>query len=917
VNPLQRLRRILAPVLVGALISTMAATGARAESDIERLLEQKVDPAVLAEIAASDEAEFWLRFAGGPDWSAAAAAETKGGKGEAAVAAARAFAEQSQADVLVELEAAGVEYEAFWGSPTVKVVGDADLLSELVARDEVAEVLPAPVVEYTEPFTADDRSAPLRFAAPAAEPEQAGPAWNLEQIRAPEVWADGFHGEGIVVASIDWGVDHTHPALVDQYRGNNRDGTFTHDYNFFDTSGTCYGEPCDLTGNGTYTMGLMVGDDGAGDRIGVAPEAEWIAVTAGFSMESFIEAGEWVAAPTDVRGDNADPLMAPHVVNTAYAAFGSGDPFMRDIISLWHAAGIVPVFPGGDFGDWGCNTIGSPAGNSNTIAVGATDATGTVPDWSPRGPAYGGGVKPDVVAPGEDVRSAVPGGYVTASGTAVASPQVAGAIALLMSASPDLERDYAETYRYLTEGAAPVDDRSCGGTSEVNNVYGYGVTDVYQSYLDTPDGTFGSLSGRITDDNDDPVPGARLFFDGIDEEQSGDETTAAVDRVAYTDADGRYSFQRIPAGLYEVTVTKFLHETATDTVEVEESQAAVFDAVLPMLPARTVEGAVVDGAGQGWPLAARVATERGEAWANTDPLTGEFSLRIPEDGDWPLTVEPHYVGYATVVVDPDDAELVEVPLASGCMALGYGSDVLEEDFETFEEPAGWSVVDRGEEPWRFDYPEEGFNHTPSSGGFAMAMSDFFGPTALVDTDMITPAFDLSAASEPVLNFGSYFIDLGWGSEAEILISVDGGVNWTQVWHTDDDLFDTVETVDLSDWATATAAQLMFHYTDNGNWAYFWAVDAVTIGCDPSDGGLVTGTVTDSGSGEPISGARVTDPVSGASAVADHTGRYVLFTDTGGRTIEASADGFEPSSTTVQVGSGSVSGADFALATEDA
>src|SRR5436190_44831 len=62
--------------------------------------------------------------------------------------------------------------------------------------------------------------------------------WNVAKVRAPEVWAKGFTGQGIVVANIDTGVQYTHPALVQRYRGN-AGGSFTHAYNWWDATATC------------------------------------------------------------------------------------------------------------------------------------------------------------------------------------------------------------------------------------------------------------------------------------------------------------------------------------------------------------------------------------------------------------------------------------------------------------------------------------------------------------------------------------------------------------------------------------------------------------------------------------------------------------------------------------------------------
>ncbi|GAA3070489.1 hypothetical protein GCM10020254_12850 [Streptomyces goshikiensis] len=88
----------------------------------------------------------------------------------------------------------------------------------------------------------------------------------------------GVRGEGIVVANIDSGVDYTHPAVNNQYRGKNADGSYDHNYNWFDPGGVCASAaPCDNNDHGTHTMGTMVGDDGGANKIGVAPGAKWIA----------------------------------------------------------------------------------------------------------------------------------------------------------------------------------------------------------------------------------------------------------------------------------------------------------------------------------------------------------------------------------------------------------------------------------------------------------------------------------------------------------------------------------------------------------------------------------------------------------------------------------------------------------------
>src|SRR5690606_22316927 len=125
-------------------------------------------------------------------------------------------------------------------------------------------------------------------------------------------------GEGIVVANIDSGVQFDHPALVESYRGNNGDGTFTHDYNWFDATGTSE-QPFEAATNshGTHTMGTMAGDGGEGNRIGVAPGVTWIAANgcAVCSEAHLAASAQWMLAPTDLAGLNPDPARRPHIIN--------------------------------------------------------------------------------------------------------------------------------------------------------------------------------------------------------------------------------------------------------------------------------------------------------------------------------------------------------------------------------------------------------------------------------------------------------------------------------------------------------------------------------------------------------------------------------------------------------------------------
>lgn len=879
---------------MGALSAAFAGAApalAQTETDATALMEQKTEPELLAALDAEGEAELWVQFEGAPDYSAAYDADTKAEKGAAAVAAAKAFAEASQADVAAALDEAGAEYESYWASSSLKVTGDADLLETVTAFDEVAAVADAPEVATVEPV------------APAeTELEAAAAGWGVADINAPAVWDQlGVTGEGVVIGSIDSGVQFDHPALVNQYRGNNGDGTFTHDYNFYDVEGGCGGTPCDLDTHGTHTVGTMVGDDGAGNQIGVAPGAEWIAANYyGSSMESVLRAGEWMVAPTDWAGNDPDPSKAPDIINNSWGREGD-DPYYEDIVNLWHAAGIIPVFAAGNSGPV-CRTAISPGDYADVIAVGAYSVGGTIADFSSRGPTSDGRVKPDVSAPGSGIHSSMPGDrYGSQSGTSMAAPHVAGTIALMMSAEPALRGDFGLVYEMLTGSARYTADDQCGGTAEANNVHGYGRIDALAAAQALPDGDSGSISGTVTGPGGEPLADAELVFDG------------SFDRRATTAADGTYTVQFALTGQHAVTVTKFGYTAAQGTVTVAAGQTAGFDTVLTPLPTTVVTGTVVDGSGHGWPLAATVGSVGGEVSTRTDPLTGEFSLTLPTGGV-ELVVEADYGGYQTVQVEANAANLrIEVPVAAGCTAPGYAFDPLGNGFETGTTPLGWTVENRGPAPWSFDDPFNYGNRTPGSGGFAFARPPGGGT---MDTDLISPVFDLSSAPEPVLTFATDFTGYLPYSAAEVAISTDGGQTWTNAWAATGSIRDSTVTVDLSAWAGAQEARLKFHYYHAYMSGYWWQIDDVLVGgtpdCAPIAGGLVRGTVTDQ-NGAPVAGAVVTHTASGHHGVSGADGVYWTFASGSGSSQFSVVDAESGSATgSVDIVADGVTEADFTL-----
>jgi subtilisin family serine protease len=233
-------------------------------------------------------------------------------------------------------------------------------------------------------------------------------------------------------------------------------------------------------------MGTLVGDAGAGHRIGVAPGARWIAAKGcddGCTSYALLASAQWVLAPTDQQGLNPRPDLRPHIVNNSWGSSNGSeeDPWYDAAIEAWVGAGIFPVFANGNDGP-NCDTSGSPGDGLAAYSVGAYAADGSIGSFSSRGPGADGNVKPHVAAPGVAVRSSLPGnGYAAWDGTSMAAPHVAATVALMWSAAPAITGDVDATELLLDETARDVDATGCGGSVADNNIFGEGKLDAYRA----------------------------------------------------------------------------------------------------------------------------------------------------------------------------------------------------------------------------------------------------------------------------------------------------------------------------------------------------------------------------------------------------------------------------------------------------
>ncbi|MGH3739675.1 MAG: S8 family serine peptidase, partial [Micromonosporaceae bacterium] len=261
-------RALLGALLAIGVLSSTAITNAGAVTGPAPDPGKKIDPAVSRALDAKDSTDFWISFTAKTDLRQPARQPGWAARGNAVDKALRTTAERSQAATRRELAAEKVRFRPYHIVNAILVRdGDRALARKLAARSEVARILPTRTYELHRPTatdTADDTTAV---------------AWGVTAVNADDVWAGhGVRGEGVVVANIDTGADYTHPALARQYRGNVGGGAYNHNYNWYDPSQVCPSPaPCDNNAHGTHTMGTMAGDDGAGNQIGVAPGARWIA----------------------------------------------------------------------------------------------------------------------------------------------------------------------------------------------------------------------------------------------------------------------------------------------------------------------------------------------------------------------------------------------------------------------------------------------------------------------------------------------------------------------------------------------------------------------------------------------------------------------------------------------------------------
>lgn len=392
------------------------------------------------------------------------------------------FANESQSELRNTFDSLGVEYTPYYLVNAMEVRGGTLTRLYLLTRPEVDRVIPSPRLRPAQPADA------LALSNLFSSPPPSGVQWNVSMIGADKVWEEfGVRGEGIVIGQSDSGVDVNHPELKDSYRGKDEGD----DYNWFDPWNE-RPSPYDDGGHGTHTLGTILGKNG----IGVAPGATWFAC-ANLSRNLgnpalYLDCMQFMLAPFPLGGDpfaDGDPTRAADVLNNSWGCpeiEGCDPQALIAAANHLRDAGIFVAVSTGNDGP-NCSTVDAPLSLYDSVfSVGAIDRNGNVTEFSSRGPVIADGsnrMKPDIVAPGRDILSALPGGtYGALEGTSMAGPHVAGAVALLWSADPSLIGNIDRTEQILIETAKPYTGSTSLGCFEgnvPNAAYGYGIVDVY------------------------------------------------------------------------------------------------------------------------------------------------------------------------------------------------------------------------------------------------------------------------------------------------------------------------------------------------------------------------------------------------------------------------------------------------------
>ena len=593
---------------------------------------------------------------------------------ERVVEESKGQAAQSQKKVLEFLNTKGATIlSTFWLTNAILAEVPVDLLDELSSLTEVERLFENFTVTIPEPFQEESLPGVL----------QVGYTWGLEKIGAPEVWDMGITGSGVRVAVLDTGVDITHPDLAGKmWTDDPADPTYPGGWIEFDWDGDIVvgSTPHDTDGHGTHCSGTVLGGNASGIAIGVAPGAflmhGLVTPEDSATLAQIIAGMQWAIDPFDQYGNPAGEPA--DVISMSLRVSGYHDAFIEPVQNI-KAAGVVLIAGTGNEGE---GTSGSPGNVYDAFGIGATDiedlvadfSSGEVVDWPASHPEpY---IKPDFSAPGVDVYSSVPWGYEHWSGTSMATPHVAGAVALMLEANHTLTID--EIYEILNDTAIDLGDEG------QDTRYGWGRIDAFAAAgLALSDS---GIEGFVTDaETAEPLEGARVFV-------------SETGQARYSDDSGYYRFFLLP-GTYNLIVSAFGYYQGNAAVEVVEDAFTPQSFALEPMPTGFIEGTVTD-VETDEPIAGAIITLLDTPLSTATDETGEYAIEVPVGR---YDVRAWAWGYRAsmapdVVVDEAATATVDFPVEPALAVVAVLGDYNSQLTTLFmandiwAEERGWDII---------------------------------------------------------------------------------------------------------------------------------------------------------------------------------------------------------------------------------
>ena len=520
-------------------------------------------------------------------------------------------------------------YEGFYIINAIHLKAKANLIEKLASYPKVDKI------DINQKIQAEN---PVDKQPSKVESDRDEIEWNLKNIGADLAWNQGIRGQGVTVGIMDSAVDANHPALKRKFKGYDQssDRVNFNDSNYFDaiqgkqdTSGVL-----DMA-HGSHCTGIVLGSElnSNGEefnRVGVAPDAQWINARIfdsnykNVEQSSFIKAAEWMLAPGN------DPSKAPQIINNSWG--GSQyltDTWFKSTVDRWRQAHILPVFAAGNQmpGESlpGESSIVIPASYPESFAVGAVDIMGNLASFSKRGPSLFDTslIKPEISAPGVKVRSSIKDTYAYMSGTSMAAPHVAGVAALVKSAKQNL--DDREIQKILEETATPRTDSYYKTTP--NNGYGYGIVNAYAAVVKAMDKEIGTIRGRVMSDGK-PIE-AEISVEGTDIKVKSNSTSGEFFLVYPSEGD------------IKISCKAFGYNSIDKTIKINKENTTHVDFDMIKKPTRNLEGSVSDKSGTKLSDVNVYLVEDATTEIELTGNNGRFSIKDVPVGEYTLRAFKH------------------------------------------------------------------------------------------------------------------------------------------------------------------------------------------------------------------------------------------------------------------------------------